>query len=201
MSSPVFTVEPDVAIQDAARLLLRHAITAVPVVTAEGELVGIVSEVDLLRGAVPADPVAHVIPPADAPAPPALVRDVMTTQVFGMTEDADISDVAEQLRMTGVKSMPILRGGHVMGVISRRDLLRIVARNDEDVRHDVVARLRACAGSGFSPRVAVDHGVVTIEVDRPSVDGIDERAARLLVQSVPGSIRVHLSASPALGRS
>jgi len=56
MTSPVITVEPDMPIRDAMRVLDRHDITAVPVVDEDERLVGIVSEADLLRGGITPDP-------------------------------------------------------------------------------------------------------------------------------------------------
>jgi CBS domain-containing protein len=67
MSSPVVCVPPDMALKEVAHLLVRHGISAVPVVE-DGELVGIVSEADLVPLELAPDPRAHLIPPADAPA-------------------------------------------------------------------------------------------------------------------------------------
>jgi CBS domain-containing protein len=186
----VVTVQPDTSVKEAARLLLRHSISAAPVVDGAGRLVGIVSELDLLLGDVPADPVAHVIPaPAEAAPPPHLVSDVMTRDVLALAEDTDAADVAGLMRESSLKSIPVLRGEAVVGIVSRRDLLRSIARDDAAVREDVLLRLREYADGQVDWQVDVDGGVVTISTPPDEVAG---QTALLLARSVPGALRVHL---------
>ena len=64
MSSPAFTVAQTAPVESAVELITAKAVTALPVVGAEGQLVGVVSESDLLWHRVPADPSAHMSPPA-----------------------------------------------------------------------------------------------------------------------------------------
>lgn len=190
MTSPVVTVGPDLSVKETARLLLRHSISAVPVVDEAGRLVGIVSELDLLLGDVPADPVAHVMPvEPDAAAPPRTVRDVMTRDVLALAEDADAADVARLMRESSLKSIPVLRGEMVVGIVSRRDLLRSIARDDEAIREDVLLRLREYADGQVAWQVRVEAGVVTITAPSDEVAG---NTALLLARSVPGALRVHL---------
>jgi CBS-domain-containing membrane protein len=191
MTSPVVTVAPDAAVKDVARLLLRHAISAVPVVDADGHLVGIVSELDLLLGDVPADPTAHVMPPEpEAGAPPHVVADVMTRGVVAVSEETDAADVARVMREASLKSIPVVRGEDVVGIVSRRDLLRSIARDDDVIRDDVLRRLREYADGRESWDVTVDAGVVSIYV--PEEDPVVREAAVLLTRTVPGALRVHL---------
>ena len=191
MSSPVVTVSPDTSVKDVARLLLRHAISAVPVVTAEGRLVGIVSELDLLLGDVPADPVAHVIPVApEALPPPCVAADVMTPDVIAVSEDTDAADLARVMREASLKSIPVVRGHEVVGIVSRRDLLRSIARDDMVIRDDVLRRLRDYSDGHESWDVTVDAGVVTLDLE--DTDAVVRQAAQLLARSVPGALRVHV---------
>jgi CBS domain-containing protein len=190
MTSPVVTVRPDLPVKDTARLLLRHSISAVPVVDESGRLVGIVSELDLLLGDVPADPVAHAMPVEPDPvAPPRVVRDVMTRDVLALAEDTDAADVARLMRESSLKSIPVLRGDAVVGIVSRRDLLRSIARDDEAVGEDVLLRLREYADGQIAWQVHVEAGVVTITAP---VDEVAGQTALLLARSVPGALRVHL---------
>jgi CBS domain-containing protein len=190
MTSPVVTVHPDTSVKDAARLLLRHSVSAVPVVDDGGRLVGIVSELDLLLGDVPADPVAHVIPaPPETAPPPHLVSDVMTRDVLALSEDTDAADVARLMRESSLKSIPVLRGDAVVGIVSRRDLLRSIARDDAAVREDVILRLREYADGQVDWQVGVHAGVVTVTAPP---DEVAAQTALLLARSVPGALRVHL---------
>jgi CBS domain-containing protein len=195
MTRPVITVLEESTLKDAARLLLRHRVSAAPVVDSGGRLVGLVNELDLLLGGVPADPVAHVAPLAEAlTAPVHFVREVMTTDVVGLPEDADAAAFAELMRMTGFKSIPVLRGEHVVGIVSRRDLLRAVARDDADIRDDVVQRIREYDGD-IAVDVLVDGGVVTL---RPTGGETAQLgAAMILARGVPGAVRVRLEPTPA----
>ncbi|HSI92057.1 MAG TPA: CBS domain-containing protein, partial [Jiangellaceae bacterium] len=62
MTSPVVTVEPDLPLKDAIRMLDKHDITAMPVLDDRERLVGIISEADLLRSEIVSDPRAHARP-------------------------------------------------------------------------------------------------------------------------------------------
>lgn len=195
MTTPVLTVRPDTTVKDVAKLLLRHAISAVPVVDDDGRLVGIVSELDLLLGDVPGDPVAHVIPvpPEQAP-PPHVAADVMTRDVLALGEDTDAADVARLMREASLKSIPVLHGERVVGIVSRRDLLRSIARDDRAIRDDVVERLREFADLPGDYDVQVDAGVVTLRLT--GADAVATETAVLLARRVPGALRVHLVDQP-----
>jgi CBS domain-containing protein len=79
MTAPVLTVRPDTTVREAATLLLEHQITAAPVLDAGGELIGILSESDLVGNRVGHDPRNQVRPVQDEPAGPQTVGEVMTT--------------------------------------------------------------------------------------------------------------------------
>ena len=90
MSSPVVCVPPDMRLKEVADLLVTRAISAVPVV---GELVGIVSEADLVPLESAPDPRAHLIPPADLPGHlPKMAGEAMTREVVALPEDADLAE-------------------------------------------------------------------------------------------------------------
>ena len=62
MTTRPVTVTPEASTKDALRLLDRHSITAMPVVDPDGVVIGVVSEADLVRDALPPDPRAHMLP-------------------------------------------------------------------------------------------------------------------------------------------
>jgi CBS domain-containing protein len=91
MSSPVVTVPPDMRLKEVADLLVRHQISAVPVVDV-GELVGIVSEAALVPLELAPDPRAHMVPLAAPPAGlPQMAAEVMTRDVVALPEDANVA--------------------------------------------------------------------------------------------------------------
>ena len=131
MTRKVYSVRTVDSIEVAAKLLADRRITAAPVYDEAGELVGMVSEGDLLWHRVPADPTAHRRPvTGDARScgdRPHAVADVMSGAPLTTWPDADIADVAQTMLERDVRSLPVLEDDVVVGIISRRDVLRTVA--------------------------------------------------------------------------
>lgn len=187
MTWPAVTVTDGTSIKAAARLLRDRDVAAAPVVDDSGALVGMVSEIDLLRGTLPPDPVAHLRPvPADEQAPPSLVSHVMTRDVSVLLPHSDLYDAARSMRASGIRSLPVVDGGTVIGVVSRSDLLRVLARDDGEVVRDLRAALAAELGPRADVEVEVADGVVTLTTG----DSADRAAAALVASRVPGVIRV-----------
>lgn len=117
MTSPVISVAPNALIEDALETMLRHSISGLPVIDEEERLVGIVSEFDtlLLLGESGKDfqPIAPVV-------------HFMTAQVETASEDQTLDDVFRIFARKPVRRLPVVRDGRVVGVISRRDLMRAV---------------------------------------------------------------------------
>ncbi len=123
MTHPAVTVHTDTPVGDVAELLARHGFTAAPVVDRHQRLVGIVSEADLLD-----DHLLHSRP-VDAPdaGQPRRVADVMTSAVVCGTPTAAVADAATLMADNRIRCLPIVDGRRVVGVITRRDLLRVIA--------------------------------------------------------------------------
>lgn len=190
MSAPAVTVRADASIKAAARLLRDRDVAAAPVVDGTGALVGIVSEIDLLRGSVLPDPVAHLLPVAtDGAAPPSVVADVMTRDVQVLPPHSDLYDAARAMRGSGIRSLPVVDGGRVVGVVSRSDLLDVLARGDDEVARDLRAALAAELGPDAGVRAEVADGVVTVTGGVASALA----AAALVATRVPGVVRVETS--------
>jgi CBS domain-containing protein len=81
-----------------------------------------------------------------------MVREVMTGAPVGMQPDADLTDLVSLMLEAGIRSMPILDDGQLVGIVSRRDVLRVVARG-ELTSEDVWRRRAglACAGQAAPP--------------------------------------------------
>src|SRR5262249_33868936 len=138
MTSPAITVTPETHCKDAAALLVRHRISALPVVDTSGRLVGLVSEADLLPLETSPDPRSQgtPLPPRTMPVP-RRVDEVMTPEVYTVDEDTDLGVVAQRMLEANVKRFPVLRGDRVVGVVSRHDLVKVIARTDEEVEAGV----------------------------------------------------------------
>lgn len=187
MTTPVTTVRTGTPVKEAAALLARNGFTALPVVE-DDHLVGIVTEADLVRDRVPRDPRALCHPGPDVPVTPVTttVGEVMTTPVTAMAPGTDIAVLAKALLEAGHRSMPILEGTQLVGIVTRRDIVRIIARDDRNIAADVAHRLEIYGGDGRW-HVDVHDGIVSIgdEFDDPT----DRHVATVLAEAVPGVVR------------
>jgi CBS domain-containing protein len=186
MTEPVVTVPAGSTIREAVRLLYERNITAAPVLDQRGRMTGIVSEMDLLRGEFEPDPRASAGPAASPESPPpATVEEVMTSDVRTARETDDVLELVNLMIRTRVKSVPVVRDGAVIGIVSRRDLMRMLAHGDERIREDVLAALEAAAAGTAATRVAVRDGIVELygEDDPPGI-------ADVIARTVPGVVRV-----------
>jgi CBS domain-containing protein len=138
MSRDVVTIGPDDTVLHAARLMLLNHFSGLPVVGADGALVGIITEGDFLRrnetetlrrrpGWVEfllgpgrlADEYAH--------ASGRLIHEVMTRDVCTVNEDAPVGEIVELMERHRVKRLPVMRGEKLVGIVARRNLMRAVA--------------------------------------------------------------------------
>lgn len=188
MSSPVTAVRPGMPIKEAAALLAGNGFTALPVVDDTDALIGIVTEADLVRDRVPRDPRSLRHPGGDGTAVrvTTTVGEVMTTPVVAMGVGTDVAVLAKALLDAGQRSMPIVDGSRLVGIVTRRDIVRVIARDDTTIAADVRHRL-AIYGGDRRWRVDVHDGIVTIgdQFD----DATDRHVATVLAESVPGVVR------------
>jgi CBS domain-containing protein len=140
MTTDVITVDPDTTIQSLATLLAERGISGAPVVDASGQLVGIVSEGDLLHRAEIGTARRHRVRrrswwldhyAADAARDYVkdhgrTVNDIMTRDVATVSEDTELADIAALLEAKRIKRVPVVRGGKVIGIISRANIVRAV---------------------------------------------------------------------------
>jgi CBS domain-containing protein len=107
MSADVATTTPDRAVADFARELLDRGLSGMPVVDADGALIGMVSEYDVIskRGQT--------------------VGEIMSRGVISVTDDTDTDQVAGLMGLHGIRRLPVVRDGRLVGIVSRTDLLRL----------------------------------------------------------------------------
>ncbi|WP_164699667.1 HPP family protein [Modestobacter sp. KNN46-3] len=190
MTPEVVTVGPDTSAKYAAEVMAERGFAALPVVGEDGAVIGIVAEADVLRDRLPPDPRLHLrrSPVPDTP-PALLVRGVMTTSVRTVPVTADVSDVARLFVDARLRSVPVLDGERLAGIVSRRDLLRPLARPDEEIRADLLRLVESYTQETGSWAVEVAEGVATVRRSRgaPGADG--ERATvETLARTVPGVV-------------
>jgi predicted transcriptional regulator len=190
MSAPVVTVTPNAQLKDVAAALVEHGINAVPVVDGD-RLVGIVSEADLLP--LEASPDARHPGWAARPARPRTAGQVMSRSVYTLTEDTDAAAAARMMLRHNLKSLPIVTGDRVVGIVARRDLLRLIARSDHDIQADLERRLREELDTLQGPAVTVDSGVVTIDA---AIGPLGRQLLEGLARTVPGVVEVRTDQPP-----
>ncbi|MCX8132376.1 MAG: CBS domain-containing protein [Roseococcus sp.] len=137
MSRDVVTVRPETPLREVAELLATRHLSGVPVVDAEGRLLGVVTESDLMRRiAAPAEApmgfLAGLIRDAAAEAARfaklhgRTAQDVMTPDPLCVVPEAPVAEVAKLLEEKGIRRLPVVSGGRLLGLVSRADILKAV---------------------------------------------------------------------------
>ena len=220
MTGKVVCIDVEESIFDAAELLLGAGVSALPVVNDKGEVVGIVSEADLIRRAEidtaakknwllrlmdSETSAAHDFIGAHA----RRVSDIMTRKVVTASEDATLAQLVELMEGHSVKRIPIVREGALVGVVSRADLLQaLLSRepdspvpqpNDKALRQAVVETLEKRPWTSRWPtNIFANDGVVHLW---GFVEGEEVRKAyRVAAENVPGvrKVKSHLRSMPPL---
>jgi CBS domain-containing protein len=210
MTKDVVTGGPETTVGDIAALLVTHRIGAVPVVSGDGKLIGIVSQTDLVHRSETgtekrrkwwleafADPDAKAREYVRSHGHKA--QDVMTRMVISVSESASLAEVADALDTHRIRQVPVVTDGRLAGMISRADLVRALAevsiaapaaRPDSGALQKAIwDQIKAQSWLQTSyVNLAVKDGVVELW---GAVDSDDQRRAlRILVEGVPGVKRV-----------
>jgi CBS domain-containing protein len=218
MTTKVVTVAPDTPVTEIAKLLLERQISAVPVVSDDRQLVGIVSEGDLTHGLGQEgakrswwlDLLASPQTRAEAylKGHGRLAWDVMTRPVISVTPDTPLPEIARLLEAHRIKRVPVLRDGELVGIVSRADLLRGFAlqpspdasADDRALRERLTLefeRSGLTSGSYFNiVNIVVRDGTVHLWGIVPAQK--EAEAMRLAAARVPGvaSVESHLAVHP-----
>jgi CBS domain-containing protein len=202
----VISVAPDASILEAVHLMLQNKISGLPVVTKEGQLVGIVTEGDFLRraetGTEHKQPhwLEFLINPGRSArdyvhSHGRRVDEVMTSDVETVSEETELDDVVSLMEKHRIKRIPVVRGDEVVGIISRANLLHALAsvareipegpKTDDSIRDLVLAEMHHHT---WAPKQMIDvtvrNGVVELWGTVLSPDERD--AARVAAENVPG---------------
>lgn len=194
MTTEVVVVSPDTGARDAARLLAERGFTTLPVVDAAGAFVGVVTETQLLRDRLPQDPrfLVHGEPPVPRKTPGNVVAEVMTVPPVTVTPNTDLAEVADLMIDHGMRSVPVVHEGRLVGIITRRDMLRSISRADWIIEAEI--RHRLCViGASHRWQVEVKDGKVSIVDSRD--DETDRHVAEVLARAVAGVTDVHVTSS------
>jgi CBS domain-containing protein len=214
MTRPVITVVPGTSIAEAARLMLQHRISGLPVVDPKGAVIGIITEGDLLRrpetGSAPRHPMwlelllgpgrlAEEYTHAHA----RKVGEAMTSDIVSVTPSTDVADLVQLMNKRRIKRVPVIDDGRLVGIVSRANLVRALVKalvkkpvravNDDEIWNAI---LDAIAAQPWGPRFATDIKVTDgfVDIYGTITDEREGTALRVLAENVPGvkGVRDHL---------
>lgn len=189
MTTDPITVRLGTTIQATLLVLADAGVTSLPVVAADGRLRGVVSEADLIRDRVGRDPRLHEIP--DEPEVldlPRVVDEVMTPHAITVRADTDLAEAVELITSTSIKSVPVVDSrGRVRGIVSSSDVVRLLARADDDLAGEVDAALVSVGLTDWL--VEVHDGVVDMLGPERTRDS---SLARIVAGTVAGVAEVRI---------
>jgi CBS domain-containing protein len=217
MVRDVVTVHPDTDVADAVKLLSEHDVSALPVVDESGNLIGMLSEADLIHRSEigtekhrpwwqEAVTGASTLAEEFAKSHGKKVGEVMTDGVITVTEDTPLSEIAALFERKRIKRVPVVKDGKLVGIVSRSNLIQALAsvvgrmdqhdETDRQIRLELLSRLKDQPWTGFGDRnitvgdrVVHLWGLVGSEVER--------KALLALAEGVPGVSRVSDEMIPA----
>jgi CBS domain-containing protein len=177
MTAAVVAVRADASYQDLAGQLRRQRVSGFPVVDDEGMVIGVVSESDLLAAAAPGSAGhgsavrRHLLHHQQLPAAPT-AADLMTSPTVTIGPDETARRATQLLSARKLRRLPVVdHDGHLVGILSRADVLSVFARPDEEIRREVCQDVIA-DGFFLDPApftVTVTDGIVTLAGDLGSV--------------------------------
>jgi len=191
MTVRLLCARAETPVKEVARRLVRNRIGGMPVVDAEGQLQGMVTESDIQP--LGNERAGRIVQTA---------ADVMTRPVISLSEEDTVAEAARVLSRHRIKRAPVLREGRVVGIVTKSDLLRPYLRADGEIRLDVEeALLDDGVSEGATVEVTVDEGIVrlagTVRDQRQSalisklaraVDGVVD-VQDLMVTATPQAVR------------
>jgi len=136
MSHPPIVIEPEATLKEAEALMEEERIRRLPVVDAEGRLIGIVSRSDVREGlsvSLAGNPYAP-----DAEEHWLTVADVMTAEVVTVTPETPLWQAAELMLKHKIGGLPVVEGDEVVGMITESDIFKLLVqqwRNEMEAAH------------------------------------------------------------------
>jgi len=214
MTREVISIDPDSTVLQAARLMLQHHISGLPVIDKEGNLVGVLSEGDFLRRRETKTEKRHsrwlefLMGPGRIAAEyshshGSKVSEVMTKEVQTVDEATALEDIVDLMEHRRIKRVPVLCGGHVVGIITRSNLMHAMvslarvaqpaATGDAAIRDQLLAEMQKEKWApAASANVVVHDGVV--ELWGVIIDERQREALKVAAENIPGvkAVKDHL---------
>lgn len=143
MTTEILTVGPEASLKEAARRMLEGEISGLPVINDDGDLVGIITEADFMateadrRVTRRAGLLRLFVRDAEIPSHERLVGDVMTADVKVIGPESDHAEAARLMEKEGIKRIPVVADGRLIGLIARADMLKAYVRSDQEIIDEI----------------------------------------------------------------
>ncbi len=192
MTRETISVAPETSLKDVARLLVANRISGVPVCAADGTVLGVVSEADILRkleGVSPelSRPIAWLSRKLDGELEKigaGTAGEAMSSPARTAGPNDQVPEVARLMVDCRINRVPVVSDGRIVGIVSRADLVRAFIRSDEEIEHDIRegVLLREMLLEPGVVAVSVDQGRVALSgtvQSQADADAIDHRVRRI----------------------
>jgi CBS domain-containing protein len=214
MPRNLVTISANATVLEAARLMLQHHISGLPVVDASGKLVGIVSEGDFVRRSETGTErrrsrwLEFLIGPGKMASEYTRshgmrVSQVMTENVYTLSEDASLEEIVELMERRRIKRVPITSGGKLAGIVTRSNLMHAmvsmvrsapeVPQSDAVIRDQLLDYLKTKEWSPLAGSDVVVHNGV-VELWGAIFDERQREALKVAAENIPGvkGVKDHL---------
>lgn len=210
MTRDVITIRPVGAIADAAKMMLRHHISGLPVVDAAGGLRGIISEGDFLRRVEIGTQkqgggwLRILVGPGKAASEYVheqgrKVSEIMTSDLCPVTRDASLGDIVELMEKNNIKPVPVVDKERMVGIVTRSNLMLAVSvipdnvpgptGDDDQIRDKILKSFEENDWATVGLGVIIKDGVV--HLSGMIIDERSRQASIVTAENVPGVKRVH----------
>jgi len=196
MTRDVVTISKEATVQEAARLMVRHGISGLPVLDADHQLVGVLSTTDLLRRTRERTgrPWWHGWSRAGRDS--RRIGPVMTAPAVTVRPDTPLVAAAERLEQHRITRLPVVdQGGKLLGIVTRCDLVRALTLPDDQIAHEILVDVfdRYLQTDPAMVHVLVQDGVVTLNGEVAERSMIDYAVRRTRLADGVIDVREHLS--------
>ena len=206
MTRDVITIDPDSTVLQAARLMLQHHVSGLPVVDGNRNLVGVLSEGDFLRRRETKTErrrsrwLEFLMGPGRMAAEyshshGSKVSEVMSTDVQSVEQDTALEDIVELMERKRIKRVPVLCGGQLVGIVTRSNLMHAMvslarmaqpaSKDDSAIREKLLAEMQH---EKWAPLATVDIVVHEgmVELWGVIVDERQRTALKVAAENIPG---------------
>ena len=206
MTRDVITIDPDSTVLQAARLMLQHHVSGLPVVDGNRNLVGVLSEGDFLRRRETKTErrrsrwLEFLMGPGRIAAEyshshGSKVSEVMSTDVQSVEQDTALEDIVELMERKRIKRVPVLCGGQLVGIVTRSNLMHAMvslarmaqpaSKDDSAIREKLLAEMQH---EKWAPLATVDIVVHEgmVELWGVIVDERQRTALKVVAENIPG---------------